>query len=1203
MLDEGSADAGLNRLSDRIETALARAASDGARRMERELNRTIARITPIRLRVEADFRPFEQSLNTLRNLDSVPLQVAPELDREQFIAQVQAALLGAVIHINVVPNLDDFDTAIRAHRAPDIDVDVNVDTDRAGASISRFSSVLGTLGNVAGTAARIASIGVAAGLAAQGVATLGAALAPAVGIVAALPAVALGAVAATNALKLAMSGVGDAFSAALGDDVEKFNESLEKLSPAAQAAAREVRALKPQFDELRTSVQNGFFEQIEGEITKTATALSGPLQSGLTNISSAWGRAAQGVLGYLQGAQGVANVKSILAGAEAGVNGLADTTNKLTAGFLRVAASVSNAFGERFGAAISSAGQRFGDFLQEAGSSGQAVAWVEGALDLFKQLGSILGNVGSILGTVFGGMSEAGAGLLNNIEMLTGQFADFLKSAEGTQILTSIFDLLGSASQLLGTAFSAVLDIVKAVAPAFTTIVNAITPILPVIGDLISQLASGLAPVIAEIAGVIGDVLTAALNAILPILPPLVDAFLTLVQAIQPIVPIIGEALVTAIQAVSPILVVLAEAIGTIAEAIAPLVAQIIEAFLPAFEQMSPLITQLVEAIAPLITQLVDALLPILPPLIEAWLAIQQAILPLLPSIIELAIAMAPLVSLIISALAPIIQFGAELLKWLALNAVVPVIQAIITVLTGIIDGMAQAITGIVGFVEDVIGFFTNLNDNVTRIVAALIVAVVGFFQSLPGRARSAVSSIVSAVSGVFTTARDNVVRVVRDMADKVVQFVRELPGKAKSALGNIGSILYSAGADLIRGMINGVRSMAGRLASAAKSVAKGAVDGVKGFLGIHSPSRVFAEIGKQTGQGLINGLTGTESEIKQTAEKLAKAITDAFKGRKTTLDNRLVKQVQNTQSQLERLAVKREAVMKKIADANKFADDTARAALDTASLDAVSRKGTDIASIQRGLDAALARIHKFNTQVTALARRGLSKDLIGQLIGMGPDAGAELAASLSAATDKQLKQLNATQTKLKNAANNLGDKSADIMFDSGKQAANGFLSGLRSQEAALNDAMEKLAKKLASSIRKALGIHSPSRVFAEIGQFTAQGLVQGLDSMLSQIQASGARAAGAVTAGFTGSNRPLTPSGLNAITQPFGGTPGLGGFDDLNGRQTGVQPASRVTAAGASGRGGTTVAAGAIVINEVGDAEATANRVLNRLALAGVPL
>src|SRR5699024_12778239 len=90
-----------------------------------------------------------------------------------------------------------------------------------------------------------------------------------------------------------------------------------------------------------------------------------------------------------------------------------------------------------------------------------------------------------------------------------------------------------------------------------------------------------------------------------------------------------------------------------------------------------------------------------------------------------------------------------------------------------------------------------------------------------------------------------------------IVSTVRGLPGRIKSGLGNIAGTLKSAGRDLIRGFIDGIKEMATRAVDAAKGVAKSAKEGAKRMLGISSPSKVVMEIGQQTGQGLAISVEG----------------------------------------------------------------------------------------------------------------------------------------------------------------------------------------------------------------------------------------------------------------------------------------------------------------------------------------------------------
>jgi phage-related protein len=729
----------------------------------------------------------------------------------------------------------------------------------------------------------------------------------------------------------------------------------------------------------------------------------------------------------------------------------------------------------------------------------------------------------------------------------------------------------------LASAIGAISDsgALEALGTALGAVLSAAAPLLPVVGQLVGALVSSLAPAVTAVATALSPVITAIAGALTPIIPPLTGAITTLVAALTPLVNLVGAVLAQAVRAVSPLLTALSGIFQQIAVALTPVIAQITSQLAPVFAQITPLISQLVVALVPLVQQLAAALLPALPPLIEAFFAIQLAVIQVLPPILQLAAALAPFVSLIITALAPVIQFAAEVINWLALSAVVPVITGIVTAITGIVTGVTTVLGALPGFVSSTIGFFTSLKNTVTSLVSGLVSNVVSFFSGLPVRAVVAAGSIVAGLAGVFTRTREAVVSRTTSMIVSAVTLIASLPGRAKAALGSLGGALVSAGADLIRGFIAGVRSQAGSLVSAARDAVKGAVDGAKSLLGISSPSKVFIEIGKFTAAGFVKGLTGSAADVKAAADQLVSQITNAFKGKNSRLDDVLIRQVRAGQKQLEALATQREGIAAKIAKANELATSVTSGALEAFSLQNLGGDGGagGIAALTGGLDAAVAKIRQFNAQVTALAKRGLRKDLLSQVIGLGPDRGAALADTLAGASAAQLKDLNDAQKRLDAASKKLGEDSADSLFDAGKQASRGFLAGLRAQQKDVQDLMLTLARTMASSIRKALGIRSPSRVFAAIGRQTMAGLGVGIESQVRRVQRSVVGAA-------------------NALTDPFGSGATVPAFGGGNGRQPGV-------------RGGGTVRQGGAVtinLNGSGYSDADAQRIVNRVvSLAGL--
>ncbi|MFE4652251.1 hypothetical protein [Streptomyces sp. NPDC056707] len=199
VLDPADAVADARDLGLRIQRALERATRNTGAQIRRNIQRGLD-ATSVSVRVDPDLSRFDAALlRGLSSLQSINLPVAPDLTG--LLERIRALLAGQEVSIRVVPDLDDFDARIRAHNPPDITVNVNtnVDSDRLSRARSALTGLL-----------KFGAIGIAAAGAAQGVLVLGAALAPAAGIIAAFPALILGFQAALGALRLALTGVGEA---------------------------------------------------------------------------------------------------------------------------------------------------------------------------------------------------------------------------------------------------------------------------------------------------------------------------------------------------------------------------------------------------------------------------------------------------------------------------------------------------------------------------------------------------------------------------------------------------------------------------------------------------------------------------------------------------------------------------------------------------------------------------------------------------------------------------------------------------------------------------------------------------------------------------------------------------------------------------------------------------------------------------------
>lgn len=77
-------------------------------------------------------------------------------------------------------------------------------------------------------------------------------------------------------------------------------------------------------------------------------------------------------------------------------------------------------------------------------------------------------------------------------------------------------------------------------------------------------------------------------------------------------------------------------------------------------------------------------------------------------------------------------------------------------------------------------------------------------------------------------------------------------------------------------------------------------------------------------------------------------------------------------------------------------------------------------------------------------------------------------------------------------------------LFEIGKNIIEGLINGIGSMIGAITDKIKQIASNITGGIKKALGIHSPSRVMRdEVGKFIPLGLIDGIQSMQSSVDAA----------------------------------------------------------------------------------------------------
>ncbi|MGW6499323.1 hypothetical protein, partial [Nonomuraea angiospora] len=345
-------------------------------------------------------------------------------------------------------------------------------------SISQVTTSIARMGaTIVVAAARIALLSAATGALANGVVSLGTALAPVVGLVAVLPGVAALGAAGFVTLSVALYGVQDAFTAALGEDEEKFQEAIKGLSGAAQAAARELRALRPVLLGLRNLVQDALFQPLLGQLTAIADTLLGPVAIGTAQVASGIASAAVRVAEFARSGVAVSAITTVFASLRRAVDELAVAIDPVLTGLTRIT-QVGAQFAAGLTPELALLAVRFGDFLRVAADSGRALGWMQDAVQVLRQLGAIAADVWQIVSGVFDAMRAAGGDALGVLGTILDRVNAWVNSLAGQRTLASVFVALGQMASAFAPAIVAVAEGIGRLAPLVAALAVQLGPIL-----------------------------------------------------------------------------------------------------------------------------------------------------------------------------------------------------------------------------------------------------------------------------------------------------------------------------------------------------------------------------------------------------------------------------------------------------------------------------------------------------------------------------------------------------------------------------------------------------------------------------------------------------------------------------------------------------------------------------------------------------
>jgi hypothetical protein len=323
---------------------------------------------------------------------------------------------------------------------------------------------------------------------------LGGALFSLAGIAGGVPSILAGVLAVVAPLIIAFQGFGEAVAAVASGDIDKINDSLKKLTPSARAVVREIQKAMPFFSQLRKDVQETFFAQFQGAITRLVASLGPTASAGLQNAAFALGGLFDLLAKFAASPQVVTFVSTLFQSITEGISAGGPTLINFLSALVAVAQAALPVLGPFFGT-LGGGLDKFSKFLQDKAASGELASFLDSGLKTLQSIGGVLLQVIGLFADMFATTDESGRKFLDDVALAVKQLREFFQSPEGKEFLENMITL----AEDFGTILLFIVGIFAGLIMQFAAAIE----LADDLGDALERLAKkkGIAGDVARILG------------------------------------------------------------------------------------------------------------------------------------------------------------------------------------------------------------------------------------------------------------------------------------------------------------------------------------------------------------------------------------------------------------------------------------------------------------------------------------------------------------------------------------------------------------------------------------------------------------------------------------------------------------------------------------------------------------------------------
>lgn len=453
------------------------------------------------------------------------------------------------------------------------------------------------------------------------------------------------------------------------------------------------------------------------------------------------------------------------------------------------------------------------------------------------------------------------------------------------------------------------------------------------------------------------------------------------------------------------------------------------------------------------------------------------------------------------------------------LSAIAPIVTEIVTAFVNFtrgVDGaeksLSESVTKMVQKVTEKMPEFITLG---VEIIAAMATGIIQNIPLIVSKIPMIVFEIVKALVGLYSKLVDTGLSMIGKLAAGIASGAKSLWEKASEI-----------GKNVVDGVWAGIKNAKDWLVGKVKEWCGSILNGIKSFFGIHSPSRVMRDqvgvmLARGVADGIDNGVVFAQESAKKMGEaivgelsnlneQLAKAETDTAKAGLQEKIKALEQFKRDYESALSELERKQQGMASKVSDYGKLFE---KAKTDD------GKELFKLGDLQQDID----KIKEYGNALDDLKSRGADESLLAEISSMNIDDAVGYTKLLLEKTPEQydeymtlwkekqtlaadvakqfyMDEFSQLQTEFVDKVPTELGKLKTEMEGIGKNSALGLADGFWSKKSYIVSTFKSVLEAALQEAKASMEIHSPSRKWAEVGKFMAEGLGVGFTGQMNSV-------------------------------------------------------------------------------------------------------